>query len=865
MRAFTAPILVATLTLALLPGVTLGLRLPPPYTLTTTGPTIVTIYSTGANPQIVDVAAGTPIQWRNRDTIPHTVTADDGSFAPIHMQDGDSSALILLPAGVYPYHIDKVSSGAGTVVVHETSTSPTATPSPVSASSPAGSTPTPVATNTTAPMNTPMATATNTTQLPAPTASPAPTNTDTPFETVPVTIAGSALEPVIVTVTAGMGVRWTNLRTFPVTVTQDGGFVLGPIPPGGSAARLFAQVGRQPYYVQGIGAAGLVVVRQVGADPTVTVAATAAPTTVTAGSTATATVGSTATATDSPGMTPTATANPSLTSTPTMRAPTETSVTTPAPTATAPEAPSPTMTATPTSTMTNTVEPAAASATADTATSTAVVQTNTTVPTATATDTATATPSPTGTGATPMDIVPVTITHGAFDPQTVEVAVNGYVRWINLEPISVTVRRFGGFTVGPIAPQSSARYQFTQEDRIQYSSPEISAAGLVIVGQRSSDPTATPLGTPVASASATVFPAPTATSPPTTTGAPTHTPTATPSPSATPTRADTPTAMVSPTLLSPTMTPSPTAPPPVTPTSTPTATPTLSRTPTAAPASPTAQGATAPTPTDTTQPLVVLSTATDTPSPLATPTANPPPTLALQDNAVSSPAVPPASPTPTIAPSASRPLPTRQATASTTTGTAPPTRPASGPSNVTPHPIPPPSTPGHALVPGHSPPPLPSPKHGATGHSSGTATVVLAASGQVWQGRTRVDLTISVGLRAGRALGGLRIHDARARLIFTSLRIDQFRSTRHGMLVSGMARANRRTVPFALDLETVGRTTTVTVTVGPLGYHLSGAFHGRLLLRKPHAIGEPRVAPLSRPPAERGKGKVGRRPAPRRA
>jgi len=131
-------------------------------------------------------------------------------------------------------------------------------------------------------------------------------------------------------------------------------------------------------------------------------------------------------------------------------------------------------------------------------------------------------------------------------------------------------------------------------------------------------------------------------------------------------------------------------------------------------------------------------------------------------------------------------------------------------------------------------------------------TVVLAASGQVWRGHAHVDLTISVGLRAGRTGGQLRVRDAAARLTLTSSRIDRLRSTRHGMLVGGVARVNRRTVPFALDVETVGRATTISLTVTPLRYHLIGAFHGRLLLRRPRGTVS-HAQPLNRGAPGKGK------------
>jgi len=125
----------------------------------------------------------------------------------------------------------------------------------------------------------------------------------------------------------------------------------------------------------------------------------------------------------------------------------------------------------------------------------------------------------------------------------------------------------------------------------------------------------------------------------------------------------------------------------------------------------------------------------------------------------------------------------------------------------------------------------------------------LSANGQVWQGRARVDLTLSVGLYGGHARGRLRVRDAVAHRTLISQRIDRLRPTRHGMVVTGLVEVGRRAVPFTLDVEIAGRTTTVALTIAPLRYRLGGRFHGRLLLHAPP------------PPATRNKpNRVWRRP-----
>jgi len=106
----------------------------------------------------------------------------------------------------------------------------------------------------------------------------------------------------------------------------------------------------------------------------------------------------------------------------------------------------------------------------------------------------------------------------------------------------------------------------------------------------------------------------------------------------------------------------------------------------------------------------------------------------------------------------------------------------------------------------------------------------MAVSGWVWRGRARVALDASVALRDGRVWGQVRLRDSATRLSIVSQRIDRPRTTKHGMLVTGTARVGRRTVVFALDVETIGHTTTVVLTVTALHYHLGGPFHGRVVL-----------------------------------
>lgn len=55
-------------------------------------------------PKDITVAAGTTVTWRNDDSAPHTVTADDKAFDSGDMGEGDEFSYTFTKAGVYPYY-----------------------------------------------------------------------------------------------------------------------------------------------------------------------------------------------------------------------------------------------------------------------------------------------------------------------------------------------------------------------------------------------------------------------------------------------------------------------------------------------------------------------------------------------------------------------------------------------------------------------------------------------------------------------------------------------------------------------------------------------------------------------------------------
>jgi plastocyanin len=68
-------------------------------------------------PLSITVKAGTTVTWVNQDTMPHTVTADDGSFDSGSLAQGATFSQTFTKAGTYPYHCTFHSSMHGTVTV----------------------------------------------------------------------------------------------------------------------------------------------------------------------------------------------------------------------------------------------------------------------------------------------------------------------------------------------------------------------------------------------------------------------------------------------------------------------------------------------------------------------------------------------------------------------------------------------------------------------------------------------------------------------------------------------------------------------------------------------------------------------------
>ena len=67
--------------------------------------------------QTIEITVGTTIEWTNDDPVPHTVTADDGSFDSGSMDAGQVWRYTFTQAGTYPFHCTPHPFMKGTIVV----------------------------------------------------------------------------------------------------------------------------------------------------------------------------------------------------------------------------------------------------------------------------------------------------------------------------------------------------------------------------------------------------------------------------------------------------------------------------------------------------------------------------------------------------------------------------------------------------------------------------------------------------------------------------------------------------------------------------------------------------------------------------
>src|SRR5579885_892017 len=410
----------------------------------------VQIKSDGPVSPTVTITVGMAIQWYNLDGVSHTITSDTGAFTVTLGTDNQTMKVLTTfdTVGTFPYHLDadRLFNVTGTIIVIDSNSTPTDSPTPADTS-------TPTATSTSLPSATPTMTAagpTATTAIP-PSDTPTATATSQPLTTVPVFItADQGFVPSPITITVGTAIQWTNERSSSVTVAVDQEAILvGPIGTGASATLTFTQTGLYTCTLVGLpGISGLVLVAPAPLTPsptdsstsTGTASPTSSPTasaTVIPAATDTAMATSSPTAIPRPSNSPTETASALVTNTPpsatvtataapaasgtsTVGAPSVTDTAIPSPTPT----PSPTDNATGTPTVPLTTTPSPTSSATQTASATAAT------PVPSATETAEATDSRT-TSPTPPEVFSISLIGNATVRCIPGIPIGSEVRWSN--------------------------------------------------------------------------------------------------------------------------------------------------------------------------------------------------------------------------------------------------------------------------------------------------------------------------------------------------------------------------------------------------------------------------------------------------
>jgi len=84
---------------------------------TASSPVLIIIEGSSFAPASITVKAGTEVIWKNKDSAPHTVTADDGSFDSGSMGQGDEFRKKLVKPGTLSYSCDIHAYMSGKIVV----------------------------------------------------------------------------------------------------------------------------------------------------------------------------------------------------------------------------------------------------------------------------------------------------------------------------------------------------------------------------------------------------------------------------------------------------------------------------------------------------------------------------------------------------------------------------------------------------------------------------------------------------------------------------------------------------------------------------------------------------------------------------
>jgi plastocyanin len=77
----------------------------------------ITIMNFAFSPVTLTVKTGTKVTWTNKDTVTHTVTADQGVFDSGFLSPGSSFSFTFIKAGTYSYHCNIHHSMMATIIV----------------------------------------------------------------------------------------------------------------------------------------------------------------------------------------------------------------------------------------------------------------------------------------------------------------------------------------------------------------------------------------------------------------------------------------------------------------------------------------------------------------------------------------------------------------------------------------------------------------------------------------------------------------------------------------------------------------------------------------------------------------------------
>lgn len=77
----------------------------------------VTIDNFAFAPSALEASVGTEITWTNKQGSPHTITADDGTFASDNVAKDGSFSFTFATPGTYPYHCEIHPNMTGTITV----------------------------------------------------------------------------------------------------------------------------------------------------------------------------------------------------------------------------------------------------------------------------------------------------------------------------------------------------------------------------------------------------------------------------------------------------------------------------------------------------------------------------------------------------------------------------------------------------------------------------------------------------------------------------------------------------------------------------------------------------------------------------